>query len=623
MTALTKKASPLQRKASAVFNMQPDNIDYSPYTPLNFESLDERANALVDHLESRYEELAYILLEYESYEVVVDEINRTFDLLRHLKENVAYFKLRVGSVASFLPRNQPLYALSCFVLVPSMMASEVHFRIPQSMTHFFPKLLALLEVNKRFPNVKISIKQRQEFLKERSALRVNHETKETLPVTDVVIFTGTPTHADQLRNVFDQRTLFITNGSGHNPIIVSKDADIEQAVEASIKLKLYNQGQDCASPNAILVHKDVYIEFMRVLRDEIRTVRVGDYRDRKCRVGPISNPKDLVRIQDILIENREWLDPTTPGIIRAYDAILEPTIITKPLRAGANFDELFAPALIIQKYEQDSDLNNYFEDPRYALNAMYITVYGTSKYVTNFIGKSIGGRVLHDKTSFLHNTHLHVYGKERGTQPYGGNGYGASSISINGIIIPKATLPQRDIFEWVAKPLLKKGQIEKQIKLLNRLNDFVYKDVQKLMRLKNQDNDESEDITINENVYIDLEGITLDKLRYKKLDPERLHTLLDIPNATYITKMDLEEVELIRNLKKLIDTSRNLPLDEFSTKLYALSADSSASKAVNRRRQFKFFQIVYQLLLGKDSGPRLAQFILEVDSTQAYKLLDV
>ncbi len=375
--------------------------NYAPYSELDFESINKQTNDLVDHLESRYEELAHILLEYESYEVVVDEINRTFDLLRHLKENEEYFKLRIGSVAAFLPRNQPLYALSCFVLVPSLMASEVHFRIPQSMTHFFPKLLALLEVSKRFPNVKVSIKQRVDFLTERSALKVNPKTKETLPITEAVIFTGTPTHADQLRNVFDQGTLFITNGSGHNPIVVGKDADIDKAVEASLKLKLYNQGQDCASPNSILVHKDIFNEFMRILRDEIRTVRVGDYRDRKCRVGPISNPKDLVRIQDLLIENREWLDPTTPGIIRAYDAILEPTIITKPLRIGANFDEVFAPALFVQKYEDDADLSIYFEDARYALNAMYITLYGTSRYVSNFIGREIGGRILHEKRSFL------------------------------------------------------------------------------------------------------------------------------------------------------------------------------------------------------------------------------
>ncbi|MFN3692744.1 MAG: aldehyde dehydrogenase family protein [Candidatus Paceibacteria bacterium] len=625
--AETKKRLTAQKKKVSKEIVTPTVcLDYSPYSKIDFVAINKQANDLVDHLEAKYEELAHILLEYESYEVVTDEISRTFDLLRHLKENEEYFKLRIGAVASFLPRNQPLYALSCFVLVPSLMASEVHFRIPQSMTHFFPKLLALLEVNKRFPNVKVSIKQRQDFLKERSALRVDPDTKEAWPVTEVVIFTGTPVHADQLRNVFDQRTLFITNGAGHNPIVVSEDADINKAVEAAIMLKFYNQGQDCASPNSIMVHKNIFNEFMRILRDEIRTVRVGDYRDRKCRVGPVSDPNDLVRIQGILIDNREWLDPTTPGIIRAYDAILEPTIINKPLRAGANFDELFAPALIVQKYDDDSDLAIYFEDPRYALNAMYITVYGTSKYVKKFMNTKVAGRVLHEKSSFLHNAHLHMYGYERGTQPYGGNGYGASSISINGVVTPKATLPQRDIFEWVAKPLLTKSELEKRKRFLADDCELVYKDVQKLMRLKTQfteNDDEGNTTSLTEYAYLDREGLEDNKKRYTKLDPEQIYTLLEVPNATFITKLSIEEVDLVRKLKRFIETSIHLEPLDFSTKLYALPADPNASKAENRKLQFKFFRLVYQLLFGKDSGPRLAQFIQEVDQAQICKLIDV
>jgi lysyl-tRNA synthetase class 1 len=407
---------------------------------------------------------------------------------------------------------------------------------------------------------------------------------------------------------------------------VSEDADIDKAVEAAITLKFYNQGQDCASPNSIMVHKNIFTEFMRILRDEIRTVRVGDYRDRKCRVGPISDPGDLVRIQGILIDNREWLDPTTPGIIRAYDAILEPTIINKPLRAGANFEELFAPALIVQKYDDDSDLAIYFEDPRYALNAMYITVYGTSKYVKKFMNTKVAGRVLHEKNSFLHNAHLHMYGYERGTQPYGGNGYGSSSISINGVVTPKATLPQRDIFEWVAKPVLKKAELENRMSFLSDGCELAYKDVQKLMRLKTQTTEDEEvgsGTSLTEYAYLDREALNTTENRYTKLDPEQIYTMLEAPNAAFITKLSLEELDLVRNLKKFIETSIHLEPLDFSTKLYALPADPNASKAENRKRQFKFFQLVYQLLFGKDSGPRLAQFIQEVEQEHICKLIDV
>ena len=595
---------------------------YRPYTPLNFSKIEKQAHMLADSIENRFEELVHILLEYESYEVVLDETKRTLDLLRNLKENKQYFRLRVGPVVTFLPRNQPLYALACFVIVPSFMASEVHFRIPQSMKHFYPKLLALLEINKYFPNIEVSHNQRTEFLREHTALRVNLKTKETFPVTDVVIFTGTPTHADQLRIIFDQRTLFITNGAGHNPVVVSDDANLQEAIEAVLTLQLYNQGQDCAAPNAILVHTRVFNDFRRMLRDEIRAVRVGDYRDRKCRVGPISDPKDLVRLQDFLIDNRKWLDPTTPGIIRAYDAILEPTVINKPLKEGGNFTEIFAPIMFLQEYEKDSDLALYFEDQRYAQNAMYVTLYGTSDYVRNLLERSVGGKMLHKRNSFLHNNHLHIFGSERGTQSYGGSGYGSSSLSINGKIVAKATLPQRDIYELVSKPLIRRDKIKNKKHGLKGATEIIHKDVQKLLRLKPQ-NEERVMVAVSTTSYLDLEGLKAHKNRYVTLNEDRIYRLLDKPNISHIHNLDLDDLIHLRALKKLLKKSANISLDDFTTALYAIVVRSGMTKSEIRSRQRRLFEHVYTLLLGRSSGPRLAEFLLEIDRKKAWELLDV
>src|SRR3989344_727177 len=383
---------PFSSKRKKVFN-----IENAPYSSIDFTEVNKRAQTLADLIENRFNSLSEILLRYESYEVVKDEIIRTLDILRNLKENKKYFRLRVGAVTSFLPRNQPLYAFTCFVIVASLMASEVHFRIPNSMRYFFLEVFELLEISQLFPNIFISYKERLEFLIKRSALLLNTKTEESVPITDVVIFTGTSVHADQLRSVFDKRTLFISNGSGHNPVIVSKDADLGKAVDAVLTLQFYNQGQDCAAPNAILVHKDILKDFLSMLRQSVSSTKVGFYEDKSCRIGPISDPKDLVRIQDFLIENREWLDPSTPGVIRTIDAIVKPTIICKPLIKGGNFNEIFAPIIFVQEYTDDSELSNYFEDQRYTQNAMYVTLYGTSKYIKSLIDKPIRGKVLHKK----------------------------------------------------------------------------------------------------------------------------------------------------------------------------------------------------------------------------------
>lgn len=617
-----KKKTARKRTRPAAAKKAVSKASYAAYTPLTYKKIKSQSEALAEHIESNFEALAHILLEYESYEVVVDEVSRTLDLLRSLDENKEYFKTRIGQVAAFLPRNQPLYAFACFVIIPSFMGSSVHFRIPHSMRHFFPKMLALLEVFERFPNIVVSHATRADFLRERTALRINPKTKESMPVTEAVIFTGTPVHADQLRFVFDQRTLFIGNGSGHNPVVVGKDANIDKAVDAVLTLQLYNQGQDCAAPNAVLVHNDVLPLFLHKLRDGIRAVGVGDYRDRTCRVGPISDPHDLVRIQDFLIDNRRWLDSTTPGVMRAQDATLQPTIIAKPLSEGGNFNEIFAPVIFLQTYMNDSDLKDYFEDPKYATNAMYVTLYGGSAYVKKLIGRKINGVVLHDRRSFLHNTHLHAAGNERGTEPYGGLGYGASSLSINGRLIAKATLPQRDIYEWVARPLERVKSLAGLRKKAAACTQISRKNIAKLLRMKSDANQTEEIGKETTTTYLDTRVITGGG-RYVRLDKEHAYNLLAEPNADYIAQMQPYELAWIQGLRTLLENRDAMEFEAFKTKLYAIPVARGVSAGEKKEMQLRFFQHVYQLLFAARSGPRLAEFLSEIDSREISHLLDV
>ena len=324
------------------------------------------------------------------------------------------------------------------------------------MKQLFCELAECLSLRDFFPNVVISQMERQAFVKERARRGSGLAACEDAPVTDAVIFTGTMDNADRLRRIFDARTLFIANGGGHNPVVVTEDADLRKAVTSVVRLQLYNSGQDCASPNAILVHRRYFVEFVDLLREEVRQVRVGEYTDRDNRVGPVSDRKALAEVLTVLTANSEYLDPHNSGLIRIRSAIIEPTIILRPLVAGGNYTDYFAPIFFVQVYEQDGDLGQYFEHPRYAPNSMYVTLYGTSCYVEGLLGRTFpDGRPLHDCWTVIRDTDLHATGVERGTQPYGGYGRGASCVSINRKITAKPTLPQRDIYEHLVAPAIR------------------------------------------------------------------------------------------------------------------------------------------------------------------------
>ncbi len=594
-------------------------MQFKPYTPVNFSEVEELCLNFAYEIEKNSEEIINILLNYESFEVVEDEKQRTLDLLKNIRENKTFFEMRIGQITAFLPRNQPLYALTCFVLIPSLMASSVHFRIPKSMRFFLQNLLDILKIKEFFPNVLVSKLERFAFLKERTAILYNERNEDSWPITEVVIFTGVPAHAEKLRLAFDKRTLFITNGSGHNPVVLADGADIDNAVEATLNLQLYNQGQDCANPNSILVLKKNYDEFLSKIKIGLKKVRTGNYRDRGCRVGPISDPEDLIRIQTILTKNIDWLDPSTPGVVHTKISIVEPTIICKPLEFGGNFEEVFAPIIFIQSYAEDNRLQQYFENTHYARNAMYVTLYGRSEYVDNLVHLLYDGKKIHDEVSILRNTHLHALGQERGTQPYGGYGYGASNLCINGHIICKPTLPQRDIFECVVMPMLNNVSLIK-----DRSNwQIIEKDLQKFSGQKHANEQEILNNLAGKK-YIDTADIINNPhIRFIEIPEARLFTLLEEPNYQYIAQLTIKNVHDICKLSDALQNGNLVEVEDMRKKLYEIPKRDTATAEINKGYQLEFFQHVYRLLLNKDTGPRLANFLMEIDRGQALKLLEV
>jgi len=141
-------------------------------------------------------------------------------------------------------------------------------------------------------------------------------------------------------------------------------------------------------------------------------------------------------------------------------SIIEPVLILKSLKEGGDYTEQFAPIFFIQKYERDEDLSLYFEKPDYFRNAMYITLFGERAYINNFVNRVFSnGRILHSPSTIIRNTDLYAPGVERGVKSYGGYGKDASSISLYGKIIPKPTLPQRDIYYFLVRPSI---YLEKQ-----------------------------------------------------------------------------------------------------------------------------------------------------------------
>ncbi len=96
--------------------------------------------------------------------------------------------------------------------------------------------------------------------------------------------------------------------------------------------------------------------------------------------------------------------------------------------------------------------------------------------------------------------------------------------------------------------------------------------------------------------------------------------LLPAKNMDYYNTLTLQEKEWLTKTKTLL-TKEYDSEDDLQTALYSVVKDGIIVDKELKQRQKRYFQILYNLLIGKDKGPRLGLFLMAVDRNVVLKLL--
>lgn len=99
--------------------------------------------------------------------------------------------------------------------------------------------------------------------------------------------------------------------------------------------------------------------------------------------------------------------------------------------------------------------------------------------------------------------------------------------------------------------------------------------------------------------------------------PEQIVKLLPEKNVEFFATLNDEEKLWVNSLTGKLE-NENLSLDEMQSLLYDIP---KLNGQPDKARQKRFFEIVYNLLLGKDKGPRLYLFLTAVEKAELLKLL--
>ena len=81
---------------------------------------------------------------------------------------------------------------------------------------------------------------------------------------------------------------------GKNPMIVLDDANLDLAIEGALWGAFGTTGQRCTATSRIIVQKDVYYDFLRMLVERARKLRVGNGLDEITDMGPAVNERQLL-----------------------------------------------------------------------------------------------------------------------------------------------------------------------------------------------------------------------------------------------------------------------------------------------------------------------------------------
>ncbi len=101
--------------------------------------------------------------------------------------------------------------------------------------------------------------------------------------------------------------------------------------------------------------------------------------------------------------------------------------------------------------------------------------------------------------------------------------------------------------------------------------------------------------------------------------PESISKLLDEVNTEFANSLNDEERGWVKKLVAEIK-SKDLTQEEMQTLLYDIPKINGEP---DKTRQRRFFEIVYNLLLGKSKGPRLYLFLTAIDKESLIKLLSI
>ncbi|MEG0850660.1 aldehyde dehydrogenase [Flavobacterium plurextorum] len=325
------------------------------------------------------------------------EPKRVFPSLLNFPSTDYIYKEPYGNVLVIAPWNYPFQLALCPLIAAVAAGNRVVLKPSELTPHTSAIIAKLIEKTFHINHVEVfegGIEVSNKLLAKR---------------WDYIFFTGSVTVGKVIAKAAAENLTPVTlELGGKNPCIIDETANLKLAAKRIVWGKFINAGQTCIAPDYILIQKNMKVNFITFLMEEIIKA-YGKKMDKSPDFARIINTKNWVRLDQMIERDKVIFG----GETNADKLYISPTLIEEPsLDSPVMSEEIFGPILPILVYETEDDIHNVISRYEKPL-AFYVFSDDKSfakKMITSY---SFGGGCINDTVIHFSNKRL----------PFGGVGH--------------------------------------------------------------------------------------------------------------------------------------------------------------------------------------------------------
>ena len=161
---------------------------------------------------------------------------------------------------------------------------------------------------------------------------------------------------------------------GKNPAIVTKHADLDKATDGVMRSAFGFGGQKCSANSRVYVEREVYDDFVDLLKEKTERIAVGDPLDRDVYLGPVINESAVETFERAVEEAKKSGRVITGGEritdgAHARGTFVQPTVVEVPTDNRLFKEELFVPFTAVAPVDSLDEAIELANDSEYGLTA--------------------------------------------------------------------------------------------------------------------------------------------------------------------------------------------------------------------------------------------------------------